>query len=247
MRFLRDAVITILLLAMVAATTAVVVVRRGGLSADTEPGRLERSVAARLVRLAIPADADRQQSPLEGQADVWREAREHYLDHCAVRHGRDAKGNTDMGANMHRRCPIDFHRGSASQRRGAVLHHSEWHPMDRYACVEGRALARGHVKLVAFIRKAPTLTEADMKIEEPVATTGEKLRRRHTRIDIVIDGGRTHGWNLRRRSVPHNSPPRPKSLSSHIPAGTAATCVADSETPRNYDSPFDCVVRHRYG
>ena len=29
-------------------------------------------------------------------------------------------------------------------------------------------------KLVAFIRKAPTLTEADMKIEEPVATTGEK-------------------------------------------------------------------------
>jgi hypothetical protein len=27
---------------------------------------------------------------------------------------------------------------------------------------------------VAFIRKAPTLTEADMKIEEPVATTGEK-------------------------------------------------------------------------
>ena len=106
MRFLRDAVITILLLAMVAATTAVVVVRRGGLSADTEPGRLERSVAARLVRLAIPADADRQQSPLEGQADVWREAREHYLDHCAVCHGRDAKGNTDMGANMHRRCPI---------------------------------------------------------------------------------------------------------------------------------------------
>jgi mono/diheme cytochrome c family protein len=29
-------------------------------------------------------------------------------------------------------------------------------------------------KLVAFIRKAPTLTEADMKIEEPVPTPGEK-------------------------------------------------------------------------
>jgi mono/diheme cytochrome c family protein len=29
-------------------------------------------------------------------------------------------------------------------------------------------------KLVAFIRKAPTLTEADLKIDEPVATTGEK-------------------------------------------------------------------------
>ena len=29
-------------------------------------------------------------------------------------------------------------------------------------------------KLVALIRKAPTLAEADMKIDEPVATAGEK-------------------------------------------------------------------------
>src|SRR5262245_40222848 len=84
MRFLRDAVITTLLLAILAATAAFVVVRRGGLAANTEPGRLERSVAARLVRLAIPSDADHQQSPLVGQTDVWREARDHYLDHCAV-------------------------------------------------------------------------------------------------------------------------------------------------------------------
>ena len=105
MRFLRDAMITILLLAIAAATAAFMVVRDGGLSADTEPGRLERSRAARLVRLAIPAEADRQQNPLGGQADVWREARDHYLDHCAVCHDRDAKGNTGIGANMTRRCP----------------------------------------------------------------------------------------------------------------------------------------------
>ena len=96
MRFLRDALITILLLAIVAVTAAFVIVRRGGLAASAEPGRLERSVAGRLVRLAIPADADRQQSPLGGQAEVWRQAREHYLDHCAVCHGRDAKGHTEM-------------------------------------------------------------------------------------------------------------------------------------------------------
>ena len=51
MRFLRDAAITILLLAIVAVTAVFVVVRRGGLAASAEPGRLERSVAGRLVRL----------------------------------------------------------------------------------------------------------------------------------------------------------------------------------------------------
>ena len=89
---------------MVAATTAVV-------SSDAAACRPIPSRAGWSVQwphgssVSIPADADRQQSPLEGQADVWREAREHYLDHCAVCHGRDAKGNTDMGANMHPKVP----------------------------------------------------------------------------------------------------------------------------------------------
>jgi mono/diheme cytochrome c family protein len=175
MRFLRDAVITILLLAIVAVTAAVVVVRRGGLSADTEPGRLERSVAARLVRLAIPAEADRQQSPLGGQADAWREAREHYLDHCAVCHGRDAKGNTAMGANMYPKVPdltsTDVQRRSDGALFYIIQNGIRWTGMPAW---KEEHSPEDTWKLVAFIRKAPTFTEADLKIEEPVATSGEK-------------------------------------------------------------------------
>jgi len=175
MRFLRDAVITVLLLGIAAAAAAVVVVRRGGLSADREPGRLERSVAARLVRLAIPADADRQQSPLGGQADVWREAREHYLDHCAVCHGRDGKGNTDMGANMYPKVPdltsTDVQRRSDGALFYIIQNGVRWTGMPAW---KEEHSPEDTWKLVAFIRKAPTLTEADMKIEEPVATTGDK-------------------------------------------------------------------------
>ena len=175
MRFLRDALITILLLAIAAAATAFLVVRRGGLSAHTEPGRLERSVAARLVRLAIPAEADRQQSPLGGQADVWREAREHYLDHCAVCHGRDAKGHTDMGANMYPKVPdltsTDVQRRSDGALFYIIQNGIRWTGMPAW---KDEHSPEDTWKLVAFIRKAPTLTEADLKIDEPVATTGEK-------------------------------------------------------------------------
>jgi mono/diheme cytochrome c family protein len=175
MRFLRDAMITILLLAIAAATAVFVVVRRGGLSASTEPGRLERAVAARLVRLAIPADADRQQNPLGGQADVWREARTHYLDHCAVCHGRDAKGKTEMGANMYPKVPdltsADVQRRSDGALFYIIQNGVRWTGMPAW---KDEHSPEDTWKLVAFIRKAPTLAEADMKIEEPVATTGEK-------------------------------------------------------------------------
>jgi len=174
MRFLRDAMITILLLAIAAATVAFVVVRGGGLSAGTEPGRLERSVAARLVRLAIPAEADRQQNPVGGEAAVWREARAHYLDHCAVCHGRDAKG-TEMGANMYPKVP-DLTSTQVQRRSDGALFYIiqngiRWTGMPAW---KDEHSAEDTWKLVAFIRKAPTLTEADMKIEAPVATTGER-------------------------------------------------------------------------
>jgi mono/diheme cytochrome c family protein len=174
MRFLRHAVITILLLAVAAVATAVVVVRRGGLAASAEPGRLERAVASRLVRLAIPADADRQPNPLGGQADVWRQAREHYLDHCAVCHGSDAKGHTDMGANMYPKVP-DLTSAQVQGRSDGALFYIiqngvRWTGMPAW---KKEHTPEDTWKLVAFIRKAPTLTEADMKVEEPVAATGD--------------------------------------------------------------------------
>jgi hypothetical protein len=39
-------------------------------------------VAKRLVRISIPADADRQRNPFADDPETWRAAREHYFDHC---------------------------------------------------------------------------------------------------------------------------------------------------------------------
>ena len=181
MRFLRDALITVVLLVIVAALAVAAYVGRGGLAANTEPGRLERSVASRLVRISIPSDADRQQNPFKENADVWREARDHYMDHCAVCHGRTGKGDTDMGRNMYPKVP-DLTAGSVQSRSDGALFYIiqngvRWTGMPAW---KDEHTPDDTWKLVAFIRRAPSLTEADLKPEEPTATTGEANPGAHT-------------------------------------------------------------------
>jgi mono/diheme cytochrome c family protein len=170
MRFVRDALITIVLLAAVASVAAVVVARRGGLAANREPSRLEAAVAARLVRVSIPAEADRQRSPFAANPDAWREAQQHYIDHCAVCHGRDGKGHTEVGANMYPKVPDLTSRSVQGRSDGALFHIIQngirWTGMP--AWMEEHSTEETW-KLVALLRKLPTLTEADL----PAATTGE--------------------------------------------------------------------------
>jgi mono/diheme cytochrome c family protein len=175
MHFLRDALITIVLLAVAAAITAFIVVRRGGLAANAEPGPLERSIATRLVRLSIPADADRHQSPLSGQPDAWRQARDHFQDHCAICHGDDAKGHTEIGANMYPKVPDLTSAPVQARSDGALFHIIQngirWTGMPAW---KAEHTPEQTWQLVAFIRKAPTLTASDLKIDKPAATTEEK-------------------------------------------------------------------------
>lgn len=176
MRFLRDAVITVLLLVTLLAVAAVVVVRRGGLAANKQPGRLERSVAGQLVRLSIPSEADRQTNPFAGNASVWRDVREHYMDHCAVCHGRDGKGSTEIGGNMYPRVPDLTSRAVQDRSDGALFYIIQngirWTGMPAW---KEEHTPEETWKLVAFLRKAPSLTEAELGPEEPAATGSEQL------------------------------------------------------------------------
>jgi cytochrome c len=105
MRFLRDALITVVVLVAVVTVLAYTRLRAGALSADAEPGRLERTVAPRLLRLSIPSEAQRLTNPLRDDPEAWRSAVDHYQDHCAVCHGSDGAGRTEMGANMYPKVP----------------------------------------------------------------------------------------------------------------------------------------------
>src|SRR5262245_4623015 len=175
MRFLRDALITVVLLSVIASAVVYTMVRHGGLAATQEPGHLERSVAGQLVRLSIPREVERQTSPFANDANAWRDAKEHFIDHCAVCHGRGGKGDTDVGRNMYPRVP-DL-TGSAVQGRsdGALFYIIQngvrWTGMPAW---KGEHSPEESWKLVAFIRKSPTLTESDLRSDDAAPTSDEK-------------------------------------------------------------------------
>ena len=97
---------TIVILIAIVWLVAYSRVRAGGLSADAEPGAVERVVASRLARLSIPSDAKRQTNPFAADPSTWRTAADHYGDHCASCHGIDGHGKTDMGENMYPKVPV---------------------------------------------------------------------------------------------------------------------------------------------
>jgi|SRR5215471_1185044 len=106
MRFIRDAVITILVLVLAIVIIGYLDMRGGGLSAEASPGPVERAVAGRLARLSIPEGARTLQNPLNDES-AWQEAADHYAEHCAVCHGSDGQGHTEIGEHMYPKVP-DF-------------------------------------------------------------------------------------------------------------------------------------------
>ena len=95
-----------------------------GLSTSQEPSYLETVVARTTRNLAIPRKARLEANPWKATADVLREARESFLDRCAVCHGPDGAGQTQDGAQ-----PLPQSAGPAlasnseSDRRRNPLHH----------------------------------------------------------------------------------------------------------------------------
>jgi cytochrome c len=161
MAFVRDAFITVLVIIVVIVAVGYAKVKDGGLSAEAEPTRIESSVARRLVRLSIPSDVKNMKNP--AGADSWREAVDHFEDHCAVCHGNDGRGHTHIGENMYPRVP-DLGSNTIQQMTdgeifGVIQNGVRWTGMPAW---KSEHSDDDTWKLVSFVRKVPTLTEADL-------------------------------------------------------------------------------------
>jgi mono/diheme cytochrome c family protein len=87
---------------VVAAAT---VMPRDGFSARGEPSATERLVARAVRRLAVPRSGRDARNPLPFSPDLWADARSHFADHCAICHGNDGRGNTEIGRNLYPKAP----------------------------------------------------------------------------------------------------------------------------------------------
>jgi len=133
-----------------------------GLSARANPSRLETFLALRARRLATPSEAKNQTNPVADSAEVQREARLHFADHCAICHGNDGSGDVATGRGLYPK-PPDL-RGAQTQERtdGEIFWIIEngvrLTGMPAFGGGGEHGNSQDSWKLVHFIRHLPSLT-----------------------------------------------------------------------------------------
>ena len=76
-----------------------------GVSAKEQPGAVEQFVARRVRNMAITRQSKSLTNPVESSGEVIAEGRAHFADHCAICHGNDGSGKTEMGRGMWPKVP----------------------------------------------------------------------------------------------------------------------------------------------
>lgn len=164
-----------------------------GLSARATPSWLETIVASKSRHLSIPNAAKEQKNPVADSADVLKDARLHFADHCAVCHGNDGSGDTMMGRGLYPK-PPDL-RGEHTQKLSdgelfwIIENGVRFTGMPAFGGSLGHGGETDSWKLVRFIRHLPQLTvEERMEMERYNPKGPEELQEEKME-DEYFNGG----------------------------------------------------------
>ncbi|PYR72514.1 MAG: cytochrome C [Acidobacteria bacterium] len=163
-----------------------------GVSARPQPGRLE-TVAAQTVRgIAIRTRIRGLTNPIPATPDVIAEGRDHFADHCAVCHGNDGSGNTEMGRGLYPRSP-DMRLASTQNLSDAELFYIIENGV-RLTGMPGWSTGtkEGETSswhLVHFIRHLPKLTEDEIAHMESLNPRSPEEVRQEIEAEKFLQGG----------------------------------------------------------
>src|SRR2546427_2077897 len=76
-----------------------------GFSARDQPTAIEAALARSMRLLAMPRAARTAKNPVALSDEVLSEGRTHFADHCALCHGNDGAGRTQIGQNLYPKAP----------------------------------------------------------------------------------------------------------------------------------------------
>src|SRR6202165_6106575 len=76
-----------------------------GFSTASEPSSIEKLIARTARNFAIPTKARLEVNPWKATPSILKEARENFIARCAVCHGPDGAGQTDIGRNLYPKVP----------------------------------------------------------------------------------------------------------------------------------------------
>ena len=100
----KKLLLVLVALGVLVAVYGAVLIRRG-FSAMDEPSALEKLVARTVRNLAIPAAARDENNPLKASPEILNEARDSFIDRCAVCHGNDGSVQTQVGRGLYPKPP----------------------------------------------------------------------------------------------------------------------------------------------
>jgi mono/diheme cytochrome c family protein len=135
----------------------------------------ERVIAHELRDWASPSDLRGAKNPVPLTSEMLAEARAHFADHCAICHGNDGKGQTEMGRHMYPKAPDMTAKETQSLSDGQLFSIIE--NGIRLTGMPGwgngtAESARGSWTLVHFIRHVPKITSQEleeMKTMNPIS------------------------------------------------------------------------------
>jgi mono/diheme cytochrome c family protein len=97
--------LVLLLLIVFAAAAGAWYLAGRGFSAREEPSRLEEAVALGLRDLATPRNVKEITNPVPATPEIVQAGLRHFADHCAICHGNDGGGDTELGRGMYPKPP----------------------------------------------------------------------------------------------------------------------------------------------
>ncbi|HLZ11069.1 MAG TPA: c-type cytochrome [Candidatus Acidoferrum sp.] len=116
----------------------------------------------------MPSSAKDAANPVADSAEVQREARLHFADHCAICHGNDGSGDSAMGRGLYPK-PPDL-RGTHTQKLSdgeifwIIENGVRFTGMPAFGGSDEQGSSEESWKLVRFIRHLPQLT-AEERLE----------------------------------------------------------------------------------
>ena len=163
-----------------------------GVSARSEPGRVETFVARTVRNLAIVRHAPDVQNPVPGGDEAIAAGRAHFADHCASCHANDGSGETEMGRGLYPRAP-DM-RLPATQD---LSDHELFYIIEngiRFTGMPGwttgtKAGEEDSWRLVYFVRHLPTITPDEIEEMEALNPKSPDEIRQEIAAEEFLRGG----------------------------------------------------------
>lgn len=153
-------------------------VRGHGFSARAEPMAFEKAVAEKLRHLSVPAAERDMKNPLPPTEANLADGRAHFADHCAVCHGNDGRGETEMGKGLYPKAPNMRDHDTQEMTDGEIFYIIKngvrFTGMPAWGEAEGHADDEDNWKLVHFIRHLPQQTHQEIEEMEKLNPKGHE-------------------------------------------------------------------------